>query len=675
MNVHSKFRGFSLQNFPLHVDQMTELGIPSDDIDCYAAMMGEALATLHWLGEMDGNDVEFVLAPLPRRRDETNNTDYTTITNVLGKHTMWMLDFDLCRSLSMDLDGVQQAVNAFFKNDPFTPRPNTKHWTAFRRQYLQTARDVICGFSGDKADLEDRLYLSSQFIELVERQEQSTMASRRENQRTDTSWTSSLVDVMEQTLRLEDRLHILESESPQARLRRLLSTKSVISTSSSYAERQQAAVGCRSPFREIGTGSIGKVFEQAGTLWAFKVLLIERSDKLWNNYIMNLRIQDSFDRIDLDTGSLELPRAAWFASKDSEFWPENLHLFPDDPTFPRRPREILCMERIFPLPQSVRDALIDLFCNPNHAAAAKSAPANKDCIVRVFIGRKRFGTSLPGGSRFFSLRNYKLHVDQISELQLDADEYATSMANALAILHWHTRIDAMDVEFVLGSTPLDLNSVRRALPLQDIARLRPGTSTFERATNTTPNFKKRVVSLWMLDFDTCGPITMNAAGVNQAVRAFIENDPYYPRPYSNDPYSERLWQIFSQRYIEKGKKVISASLQSLPQQFIHDLQPQPKDQAQLQEVDHLRRIINSLNNHHVHGLLKTPLDTIKEDSGVVGARHVAHHRPALPQRETGARKKKPDVVAEGLVEELAGAVVKDNIKYQEDWHSEFDDNT
>ncbi|RAQ68677.1 hypothetical protein COH21_013003 [Aspergillus flavus] len=394
------------------------------------------------------------------------------------------------------------------------------------------------------------------------------MTSRRENQRTDMSWTSSLQDAMEQNLHLEEKLEKEELNTPQALLKLLLSTRSVVSRSSSFAERQQAAVGCKSPFREIGTGSIGKVFEQAGTLWAFKVLLIDRTDKLWNNYLMHLRIQDSFDRLGDGSGGLEIPRAAWFTNKESEFWSENLHLFPDDPTFPRA-REILCMERIFPLPQPVRHALIELFCNPNNVATAKSDALNKDCLVRLFLGRKRYGASRPGGSRFFSLRNYKLHVDQVKELQLDADEYAASMADALAIMHWHTRIDAMDIEFVLGSTPFDHNSVRRPPPLQDIVRLTPGTSTFERTTNTVPNFKKRIVSLWMLDFDACGPITMNTAGVNRAIKAFIENDPYCPRPHTEDAYPEQLWCLFSRRYLETGRKITAGGpSQSLPQQFI-----------------------------------------------------------------------------------------------------------
>ncbi|RAH59513.1 hypothetical protein BO85DRAFT_467281 [Aspergillus piperis CBS 112811] len=382
------------------------------------------------------------------------------------------------------------------------------------------------------------------------------MSDRRELQGTDSSWTSSFADALQQNLQLEDKLLREENETPQEKLQRLLSTRSVISTSSSFAERQQAAVGLKSPFREIGTGSIGKIFEQPGTPWAFKVLIVDRTDKLWNNYAIHLKVQQSFDRLGNIPGPVEVPRVSWFASKDSE-----------------RPREILCMERIMPLPQPVRHALIDIFCNPNNAQVAKSDPLNKDCLIRLLLGRKRFGSSRPGRSMSFSLRNYKLHVDQIQDIKLDADEYARGMADALAVLHWHAKIDAMDVEFVLGSSPIDQNAVRREMHFPDIQRLCPGTSTFEQTTNTSPNFKKRMVSLWLLDFDACTSITMNTAGVQQAAKAFMENDPYYPRPYSNDDYMEHLWQIFSHSYVATAKKITARTTwQSLPGQFIQEIQ-------------------------------------------------------------------------------------------------------
>ncbi|EKV10733.1 hypothetical protein PDIG_24150 [Penicillium digitatum PHI26] len=153
------------------------------------------------------------------------------------------------------------------------------------------------------------------------------------------------------------------------------------------------------------------------------------------------------------------------------------------------------MEQIFPLPDKIRHALIDAFCNPAIASKVKADPADKDCLVRALLGRRRFGVLRPGGSRFSSLRDYKLHVDQVQELGLDAEEYARSMADDLAILHWHTKIDTMDIDFALGGTLLDRNAVRRVLPLKDVERLVPDSSTYEHTTKADPNFKRRSVSL------------------------------------------------------------------------------------------------------------------------------------------------------------------------------------
>lgn len=57
----------------------------------YTGTMAEALATLHWNSRMDGNDVEFVLAPPDRQQRED------IMANILGEHTMWMFDFGLYR--------------------------------------------------------------------------------------------------------------------------------------------------------------------------------------------------------------------------------------------------------------------------------------------------------------------------------------------------------------------------------------------------------------------------------------------------------------------------------------------------------------------------------------------------------------------------------------------------
>ncbi|KAL7941001.1 zinc finger domain-containing protein [Trichoderma barbatum] len=144
-------RAFSLRNFPLHLDQMEQLGIDGRD---YAMAMADALAFLHWIARAGGNDVEFVLAQprsqpnaepfemLPERR-------YCENVSILGPHTMWMLHFDLCRDLTLDKKGVEQASNAFWGNDPYYPRPGSSNttdqrlWSIFEERFIESSAEAL----------------------------------------------------------------------------------------------------------------------------------------------------------------------------------------------------------------------------------------------------------------------------------------------------------------------------------------------------------------------------------------------------------------------------------------------------------------------------------------------------------------------------------------------------
>lgn len=401
------------------------------------------------------------------------------------------------------------------------------------------------------------------------------ISDRRFGQRSDSTQISSRAASLEAALRdnliLESHLEsMIAGESTEQSLQRLLSIRSVVSTTSSFAERQLAAVGNNAQFREIGTGSIGKVFEHPGTVWAYKLPLTDDSSKLWNNYIMNRRIEESFEQLGPLAGQVEIPRAVWYAkSTTDDFWNQNLDRFPWSNEFPCRPRDVLCVERIFPLPKPTRDGLIELYCPPNGREMAKAHPANKDCLLRPILGRKRQSS----GSKLnvFSLRNFKLHLDQIQKLNLDIHDLSFALADALAMLHWHTRIDAMDVEFVLGSSPQEDQKIRRTVPLDRLLNSNAPTSTFEYVTNSNANFSKRVTSLWLLDFDACSSITMDVEGVRMASKAFIETEAYYPRPNSMDPFGQQLWVDFGNRYIATTKKIVHERYHDLPILFMREV--------------------------------------------------------------------------------------------------------
>lgn len=185
----SRIPVFSLRNYPLHLDQLEALGVTRSHIEQYARIMAETLAAMHWVGEIDGNDIEFVLASSSEDTGDNFHTEGAELANmnsgigfqieseVLGKHSLWVLDFDLCREITMDSAGAKQAAIAFWRNDPFYPRPgkilasDSHLWTVFRESYLRMSAactDVLRGL--EEAERTRRRSLSEEFILLVEQE-------------------------------------------------------------------------------------------------------------------------------------------------------------------------------------------------------------------------------------------------------------------------------------------------------------------------------------------------------------------------------------------------------------------------------------------------------------------------------------------------------------------------
>jgi hypothetical protein len=164
-----------------------------------------------------------------------------------------------------------------------------------------------------------------------------------------------------------------------------------------------------------------------------------------------------------------------------------------------------------------------------------NSPENEHCLVRIYLGRRRVVSSDKKRhiSRFFSLRNFPLHMDQMEELSLPCDVWAKAMGGALATIHWKLRVDGADIEFVLGAP-----------------RHATANSLDESA-------------LWVLDFDCCKPITADSDGLTAIARAFWRNDPYYPRPGTLNEKDQELWSIFKEECKRIGKEVLEADLHNL----------------------------------------------------------------------------------------------------------------
>jgi hypothetical protein len=145
------------------------------DVSSYAETMADALALMHWGARIDANDVEFVLAP-PREVKPPPSSAFQS--EYLGIHCMWILDFDCCRPLSMDEAGIEKACVAFFRNDPFYPRPGSGEaadeelWKVFKQRFLITSRGILGEVS------EDGRILAEKLVERIE--EEGRLRRRKE---------------------------------------------------------------------------------------------------------------------------------------------------------------------------------------------------------------------------------------------------------------------------------------------------------------------------------------------------------------------------------------------------------------------------------------------------------------------------------------------------------------
>jgi len=174
---------FNLRNYGLCVDQMEELGL---DPVAIANALAEALAHCYWKAEVDANDVEFVLAPATSSVTVDSSVPvYRLLDQDL---VIWMLDYDCVRTMSHDKDGIAQAVHAFWRNDPYFPRPfayghtdaDTELWQTFKTHFLEASRHMLTEKKGSVE--KDSLGLPQQWVTQVEAE-----GSRRETRQEERS--------------------------------------------------------------------------------------------------------------------------------------------------------------------------------------------------------------------------------------------------------------------------------------------------------------------------------------------------------------------------------------------------------------------------------------------------------------------------------------------------------
>ncbi|KAJ4172399.1 hypothetical protein NW754_002597 [Fusarium falciforme] len=198
--------------------------------------------------------------------------------------------------------------------------------------------------------------------------------------------------------------------------------------------------------------------------------------------------------------------------------------------------------------------------------AALESPLNRDCLARIYLGRRRS----PHQPRQvnFSLRNFNLCLDQMMDLDLPVSSYASAIGEALAIIHWAANVDGYDAEFVLGSEA----SISSQSPKT------PSPQTILESSWAATEGRRKTTRIWVLDFNLCTRWEERIgweqpeALIEQLVTAFFENDPYYPLPLMDDDLCKQLWSDFRDSYIIKAEEVLvekGERLRVLPRIFIN----------------------------------------------------------------------------------------------------------
>lgn len=93
--------------------------------------------------------MEFVLAPATETYYPTPNFKIARLEQ--EELVLWMLDYDCVRDMSQDREGVEQAVQAFYRNDPYLPRPHSfghtesdvQLWEVFKARFLKASKDIL----------------------------------------------------------------------------------------------------------------------------------------------------------------------------------------------------------------------------------------------------------------------------------------------------------------------------------------------------------------------------------------------------------------------------------------------------------------------------------------------------------------------------------------------------
>ncbi|KAJ0337720.1 hypothetical protein COL922a_006416 [Colletotrichum nupharicola] len=291
--------------------------------------------------------------------------------------------------------------------------------------------------------------------------------------------------------------------------------------------------------KEIGEGCCATIYALSPSSIA-KVAKPNKQNELWNDFGVHLSIYEAISAI--PTATLVPKPAHYLHAQDVTAWrAAQAKKIPS-----REPNDVLCAERIPPLPRIIRRSLVEVFCPKEQTAEVLENKKNDACLVRSYLGRRRPSSLHTQGT--FSLRNFELTLDKMEQLGLGAMQFVAPIAEALAVVHWKAGSDGRDIEFVLGGPPERRISAEGFRALDSNVHTQRVTTWRKAGTvDEVASLQQSTACVWLLDFNQCSGIKADAQGVQMAAAAYWDNDPYYPRltkDGDNDSTEGKIWREF-----------------------------------------------------------------------------------------------------------------------------------
>ncbi|KAM0346068.1 hypothetical protein ACHAPU_005829 [Fusarium lateritium] len=298
---------------------------------------------------------------------------------------------------------------------------------------------------------------------------------------------------------------------------------------------------------KLASDDFSATFSLSNGTVAIKLAKDSFSHELWLDYSMSKHICDIFTTLNIN--GVNFPNFNSFMPRDnSQVWAD-MHQEYQFST------NAYLSERIPSIPKSLQISLKRAFTKELDYTATTNELARHDCLVPLYFGSLEGSTEHSGDD---SPYNFELHLNHMIKLGIGRPLYfaiVRDMATALAALHWAAGTAANGVKFVLG-----------------------GPRERQRLDATIAGHDQ--VCLWALNLEKVACIPLRAEGVAMAVDAYMNNDPYYPRPFQQDPTAKYVWLVFKEAYLSVSSMIFGpcrTCRHRLPVLFIKGIEDRLRD--------------------------------------------------------------------------------------------------